>query len=275
MLESMCHSDVSFVTLTYDDFHLVYNRKNRLPELVPEHLQLFIKRMRRVCEPKLLRFYGVGEYGDRGERPHYHVILFGFPSCARGNTTRDLVTGSPDAMSCCASCRIVQKKWTAGNILLGTVTRDSASYVAGYTVKKMTDKNDKRLKGRYPEFARQSLKPGIGADAMWDVASAMMQHRVYDVDVPGALRYDGKHWPLGRYLRRKLRVMTGRSINAPQATLEETQKEVRFVRENSLDVEVDALPGERMSTLLSSMSDGEYANWLARTNLWKKRRSLS
>ena len=44
-------------------------------------------------------------------------------------------------------------------------------FLHSLSVQKMTAKDDPRLSGRPPEFCRMSLKPGIGADAMWDVAS--------------------------------------------------------------------------------------------------------
>ena len=70
MLENMCHGDSVFLTLTYEDLQLVYNVKCRLPELVPRHLMLFMKRLREAVSPVKIRFYGVGEYGDISERPH-------------------------------------------------------------------------------------------------------------------------------------------------------------------------------------------------------------
>ena len=61
----------SFVTLTYDDTKLPANQT-----LVKAHLQNFMKRLRKRIEPEKLRYYAVGEYGDKTQRPHYHMILF-------------------------------------------------------------------------------------------------------------------------------------------------------------------------------------------------------
>jgi len=270
MLENMCHGDSVFLTLTYEDLQLVYNVKCRLPELVPRHLMLFMKRLREAVSPVKIRFYGVGEYGDISERPHYHVLVFGLPGCARGNTERDLLTKEPN-MNCCAQCRLIYEKWGHGHVFLGNVTRDSASYVAGYCVKGMTARDDRRLKGRFPEFSRASNRPGIGADAMWDVASVLMQHGLRGDDVPAALRFEGKSWPLGRYLRQKLRVMIGREKNAPQSVLDEKKAELQIVRDVLFALEGEA-PRLRLSQLLSEMSDGEFANWKARAELWKQRK---
>lgn len=59
-----------------------------------------------------------------------------------------------------------------------------------------------------------SLKPGIGADAMVDVASVLTtdigaQEILRVGNVPSSLSYGKKKLPLGRYLMRKLREEVG------------------------------------------------------------------
>lgn len=103
--------------------------------------------------------------------------------------------------------------------MLGTLEAASAGYVAGYVTKKLTAADDERLLGRHPEFSRMSLRPGIGADFMHDVASTIMQFNLEEAtqgDVPSSLRHGSRTLPLGRYLRRKLRVLVGKEANAPQ-----------------------------------------------------------
>ena len=97
----------------------------------------------------------------------------------------------------------------------------------------MTAKDDVRLNGRVPEFARMSLRPGIGADMMHDVASTLMEFNLEDTqaDVPSALRHGKRIMPLGRYLRRKLRVTVGMDPNAPQSTLDEARAALQPLRD--------------------------------------------
>lgn len=198
MLESLCHSANAFVTLTYAEDTITENAS-----LQPAHMQEFLKRLREHClrkEQKKIRFYGVGEYGDTTERPHYHLLLFGYQSCLRGQSMYSRV-----ATSCCSRCDLIKDIWGYGHVALGTVTHQSVRYVCGYMTKNMRHRHDPRLKGREPEFARMSLRPGIGFAALDELTRTIMQ---YDLDetekVPTHLRHGEIKRPLGRYLRGKL-----------------------------------------------------------------------
>lgn len=105
----------------------------------------------------------------------------------------------------------------------------SANYIAGYVTKKMTSGSDERLRGRRPEFARMSLRPGIGANAMEAVALALMRSKLDQTieDVPTQLRRGAELMRLGRYLRRKLREQIGRD---PACPVQFGEEELRLVR---------------------------------------------
>lgn len=188
MLESYMHPANCFLTLTYAPEHY--------PEggtLVPEHLKNFWKRLRKCYPPGSVRYFACGEYGDKTQRAHYHAMLFGV---------------SP------ADIHILEKCWPYGHVHVGTVTLESCAYVAGYVCKKWTNGKDpqvlEKLNGRHPEFVRMSLKPGIGAPAMERVADVLYRPGgsrllAESGDVPGQLLQAGKPFPLGRYLKQKLR----------------------------------------------------------------------
>jgi len=53
------------------------------------------------------------------------------------------------------------------------------------------------------------------------------------IDVPTTLQHGPSKWPLGRYLRRKLRTYIGRSPNAPKETLETQETELQAMRETA------------------------------------------
>lgn len=123
-----------------------------------------------------------------------------------------------------------------GLIECGELNKDSAGYIAGYSVKKMTAQDDMRLRGRYPEFPFRSNRPGIGHDAMWDVASKLLQQSLDEgTDVPSVLRSYGKLNPIGRYLRMKLRRMIGHDEKAPPEAVARIVEEMRPLREASFE----------------------------------------
>lgn len=112
---------------------------------------------------------------------------------------------------------------------MGRLEPQSAAYIAAYTTKKMTKIDDPRLEGRLPEFARMSRRPGIGVGFMHDVASALMEHDLDEkmLDVPLSLAHGTHKLPLGRFLRRKLRVMVGRDEKCP-TNLPPTDTEIKL-----------------------------------------------
>lgn len=222
MLEALQYKENAFVTLTYADEKLPKCNDGTMPSLRPLDVQLWLKRLRRVV-PFKFRFFVVGEYGDESWRPHYHLALFGYPSC-RYVWSRY----SREITNCCGPCDRIRDSWGMGHVYLGQLESESMHYVAGYVLKKMTDPEDKRLLGRHPEFARMSLRPGIGAGMMDDTASQLLFYELEQrlQDVPQALRHGDKELPLGRYLRRRLRERIGREPTEP--------KEVSIARSKEL-----------------------------------------
>lgn len=152
--------------------------------------QLFLKAVRRLNGP--FRYFLVGEYGSRTWRPHYHAALFG---------VRDR--------------RCVAEAWgETGHVRVSEIGVESARYLAGYTCKKLTDSRDSRLCGRRPEFARMSLKPGIGAFAADRIGAFYSSRTGASVlagagDVSTVVRQGQQMWPLGRYLAARVRSISG------------------------------------------------------------------
>lgn len=130
----------------------------------------------------------------------------------------------------------------------------TARYITGYVAKKMTRRDDPRLNGMEPEFARMSLNPGIGADAIPDVASVMMQYKLEGklADVPTALRHGGSELPLGRYLRKLLRVQVGLDEKAPPNVLEALRTGLLPVFE-AVDCLLPRAPGEVKKAVASDL----------------------
>jgi len=223
MLEAAQHGDNAFVTLTYSPENLPSDRS-----VCPREMQLFLKRLRKTS-PKL-RYFGCGEYGDTSRQPHYHLALFNHPTCHFGMSRY-----SKTSEYCCAACDNVAKAWGKGHVFLGTLNPQSMAYIAGYVTKKMTKKDHPDLEGRHPEFARMSLRPGIGHGMMFDLASTILEHNLERnlIDVPMVLQHGKYQYPLGRYLRRNLRKLIGRHPDTPRQALDAQKEKLRPLRETA------------------------------------------
>ena len=211
----------SFITLTYDDEHLPKHMN-----LEPEHWTQFIKNLRQRLarsEGHTVRFFMAGEYGKdptqihRIGRPHFHALIFGwdFPDkyeiqdSARGHQ----LYRSP----------FLEGTWTKGYSSVGQLTRESAQYVAKYTLKKV---NGDQAENHYlrldplsgeivklqPEFMRCSNQPGIGRTWLAKYQSDCAK---------GFITMDGKKFPVPDYYVQRL--------EEPYATQYETNNEVNQI----------------------------------------------
>lgn len=172
LAEASCHKDVYFVTLTY--------RPEDLPEngtLVKKHLQDFFKRLRKNGKQKI-RYYAVGEYGEKYQRPHYHFIVFG--------------------ASYCELVRRVEQDWSYGFVRIDNFSVGSARYVARYVTKKLTGEKGKIYaeKGIIPEFSLMSRRPGIGLD--------FFRKNEENIKDDGFCRIGKRKFPIPRYFYNKI-----------------------------------------------------------------------
>lgn len=226
MLEAMQYKDNSFITLTYDENNLPADGSLRIKDV-----QDWLKRLRFSIQPRRVRYFAVGEYGDTTFRPHYHVAMFNYATCRFGTSRYAETIGNfaTKRSSCCASCDHVLATWGRGLVSLGVLNNSTAAYIAGYVTKKMTHRSDPRLNGKEPEFARMSLWPGIGRAALAPVAAQLLYYKLDSkiADVPLGLRHGTIVKPLGRYLRSNLRALIGREKNAPVST--QIQKSVELL----------------------------------------------
>lgn len=148
-----------FITMTYDPHSVPIT--NGIHTLAKRELQLLLKRLRKkhhAINTKSLspfdklppiRYYAIGEYGEKSDRPHYHLMLF----------NAHLKTISK-----------FDKIWSKGHIRMGAITPERIHYMTKYHVntkkKSFLDEEtgeiipEKNI--RQPEFALMSRRPGIG-----------------------------------------------------------------------------------------------------------------
>lgn len=195
--EQLKYGDRScFLTLTYDDEHLPADRS-----VHKEHVQLFLKRFRKHLGQNKIRYFGCGEYGDTFGRPHYHIIVFGVPVDADIFRNRHVhyEKGKPCGWHCNLDAWSDPKTHEYyGKVHIGTVTPESANYVASYVVKKVKGPHAKEYYaslGIEPEFVLMSRRPGIGSDY---VNSHSGYYRTHNFVAMKGIKY-----PLPRYYKEK------------------------------------------------------------------------
>lgn len=171
LLESQCHPDSVFVTLTYND--------EKLPAdgcLEKGELQKFIKRLRHKV--KKFKYFAVGEYGNETYRPHYHLIIFGL-SIIHEN--------------------LINETWNKGFVKAGDLTEQSARYVCGYVADKMYDIEPEV--NAAPEF--MICSQGIGKRRINEIALEIRKSVHFDEKMDYKIKIGGKEVNIGRYLQKE------------------------------------------------------------------------
>lgn len=128
---------------------LTYNNENVPEHLNKKHLQDYVKRLRehlrrnhkqipnlKDYEPTNFKYFGVGEYGDRFGRPHYHII-FNIPYVD-----------------------IMQSLWSFGNIYSDSISNQAIHYCTKYVTKNSGWKKDQDPDEEKREF--RIMSKGMG-----------------------------------------------------------------------------------------------------------------
>jgi hypothetical protein len=164
--EASLYENNCFVTLTYNDEFVPLDGS-----LVLRDFQLFFKRLRKRYGSGI-RFYHCGEYGPLNGRPHYHACIFNFDFDDKllwkySNDIPLYTSSSLDSLWCDP-----RTGKSLGFATVGTLTFESAAYVARYCLKKVNGKDAVSHYVRYspdgvvyeiaPEYSTMSRRPGIG-----------------------------------------------------------------------------------------------------------------
>lgn len=145
--EAKMHEDNIFLTLTYSDENL------ESPKLIYKHWQKFIQDLRDQQNHKPIGYMVTGEYGDLNKRPHWHAILFNY---APSDRKLDRTTERQEQIY---TSETLTNLWNKGKTEYGSVTMDSAGYVARYSAKKLVHGYDGH---EYEPIHKTSSKHAIG-----------------------------------------------------------------------------------------------------------------
>lgn len=190
-----------FITLTYDTTQSHITKAGFLT-LYKRDVQLFFKRLRKkhAASPHtncgVIKYFAVGEYGNKTRRPHYHVIIF--------NVKLELMLSYQDQLVLKYSdydgkIPVKCEQWDHGHVTVGKVTGASVGYSLKYISKKKTvplHRND----DRQPEFSLMSKRLGMSylteEIILWHKAD--VENRIY-LNIAG-----GKKASMPRYYKQKI-----------------------------------------------------------------------
>lgn len=186
-LEWLMHGQTAWVTLTYDDEHLPDPAHVSKIELVN-----FIRRFRYNVSTIPIRYFGVGEYGDRSLRPHYHLLLFG----------ADPVLHKP----------VIDRCWHGTKdkrigIYAQEANKESIGYITKYISKKTLKDTGLHPScyGKADEFMISSKKGGgIGRAAVEKLVESIRKQKLDGKRYYTTVNIGGKNHPLGRYLKKHM-----------------------------------------------------------------------
>lgn len=116
LLELSVSPTAHFVTLTYSNENVPISDKGEFV-FDKREVQKFFKRLRKYLSSYYpdakVKYHIASEYGDTFQRPHYHILLYGYPN-------------EPSALD------KIPELWKKGHVDIGTVTEKSIRYVVEY-----------------------------------------------------------------------------------------------------------------------------------------------
>lgn len=233
--ELLQHEHSAFITLTYSDQFLPHDKS-----LKKKDVQDFLKRLRRAGHK--VRYTYCGEYGERSNRAHYHIILYGYwPKDAKFKSYTD--QNLPTFTS-----RELTKLWPWGFHEVGYASAASIAYLYKYALKKVTKSEQKKAPKliifddcEYEvahEFIESSRNPGIGGH-LRDSATLLK----------GFMVVNGYKKPLPRYLLDSIK----KSNPALYAEMKETRAD--YALKNKTSSREDEAREKRITKLKLNKKD--------------------
>lgn len=216
LLEQTQHDETSFLTLTYNEENLPSDGL-----LKKRDYRVFLKKLRKQINKtdpdKRIKYYLCGEYGTINDRPHYHLILFGYGCPNYGllkhDNIRKLNYYYPATIE-------LLKCWPHGNIYNGRATPAAMAYNCSHLTKSLTD--TQKAHGEQPQF--HAMSKGLGKNAIsailrWLTTKEGAEHFEKQNDVPAVVRIDKKIRPIGKFLRNEIRDQLGMEKTQPDAAI--------------------------------------------------------
>ena len=244
-----------FITLTYNDASIPRNRG--IATLNKKDLQDYIKRLRnshvayvsrelgiRKSEvynhSKQIRYYAVGEYGSKTNRPHYHLLLFNY----------DVANLKPIE----AQWKNTQTGYPLGFVDIGKVTSASINYTTKYMFKQWGKKD---LRQR--PFTNMSRRPMIGTGFLDEYKNYLREFELTSIrDKKGTLRRIPKAYLYKTYI---LLDKNGKPILDENGKEQKDKEWIQRLTEESYNKHIDQKLKEHKENLLINYN-GDVNQWM-------------
>lgn len=192
------HTHSAYITLTFDDNHLVYKNGFAMPTVSKKMAHEFFDRLRHNIKnlPELVRIVNnidvnfsylySTEYGDEKARPHIHLILFGVDF---------------------AKCRkLLQKTWENGSIDIKPVKKGCIRYVSKYLTKQAFGEE------KYSKYFDNGLDAPVVGWSKGFGSSLYLSH-ADDIRKYGAIKDGNNFLPVPSYYKNKYFYFDEENIN--------------------------------------------------------------
>jgi hypothetical protein len=183
--ESTLHEYNCVLTLTFDEDNISKNGSLNKEDPVNfvKRLRTFISRSKDLktkyphLYKKKISYLYCGEYGEKFQRPHYHIIIFGFDFPDK-IYLKDSKSGDQMFTS-----KMLESLWTYGFHTIGQMSMASAMYCASYVTKFVTmderaDIYTNKQTGEImqPEFGHGSRRPALGLNWLKQYSQEIATH---------------------------------------------------------------------------------------------------
>lgn len=169
------HDVSAFVTFTYDDEHLIIKDGFCNASLSKDDLHKYLDNIKHQLKNVDFEYFACGEYGDKFNRPHYHVLFFGLDYQYHR--------------------KFFEKTWKKGLVKVLPCTSKAFKYVSKYIVKDTAFDNAHYYDlGLVPPFRKFSR--GLG--------SKVFNQYLDDIFRFGYFVYKGRQIVVNRYYFNRL-----------------------------------------------------------------------
>lgn len=179
-----------FLTFTYEDGKVPVSEDGEM-ELRKKDFQLLMKRIRKHAHKytiQQIRYYAVGEYGTKTDRPHYHAIMFNLPK---------------------QTLNYLPEIWQSGHVHYGEVNEASIHYTTKYVVNRFEPGKSTRQK----PFSLMSRRPGLGIEYAHRNGHFHRNNSTFSLDALGG------SGAIPRYLRDKIFTREQKSLISKENAL--------------------------------------------------------